>query len=114
MSKIRRQADRRKESKWEMHAGSDRLQRWQASSKIRRQADRRKASKYEMYAESDRLQRWQASSKIRRQADRRNASMGREIMQLGTGCRGGRQAGRQTGARQASGKCLQLGAGCIG
>ncbi len=29
MGKIRRQADRRKASKWEMYAGSDRLQRWQ-------------------------------------------------------------------------------------
>jgi hypothetical protein len=39
MSNIRRQADRRKASKWEMYAGSDRLQRWQTSSKIRRQTD---------------------------------------------------------------------------
>ncbi len=38
-----------------LYAGSDRLQRWQASSKIRRQADRRKASKWELSAVRDRL-----------------------------------------------------------
>ncbi len=57
-----------------MYVVRDRLQRWRASSKIRRQADRHKASKWKLYAGSNRLQRWQASSKIRRQADRRKAS----------------------------------------
>jgi hypothetical protein len=55
MSKIRRQADRRKASKWEMDADSDKLQRWQASSKTRRQAHRRKACKWELFAVRDRL-----------------------------------------------------------
>ncbi len=45
--------NKRKASKWEMYAGSDRLQRWQAS----RQADRCKASKWKMSAVRDRLYR---------------------------------------------------------